>query len=183
MLDRLFDIIVAIWSALLPFKVVRPWEQGCLLRLGKFQRVLEPGFHWILPFHIDEVWDDAVVPRTHTFEGATTTKDGKAIGYTVVVTFQIADIEKATLKVHEVKDAINDTCMGIVGVALSDATWEDVLHGRTGDELTKQCRAKGWRWGIEIQAVQLAGASLVKNIRLSGMSGHEHTTIAHNVVG
>ncbi len=174
MFDRLIDVIVAMGEACLPWKVVRPWERGVLVRLGKYKRVLEPGFHFIYPFRIDEVWDDAVVARTHTFEGGTTTKDGKQIGYTCVVTFQIADIEKSTLRVHEVKDAVVDTCMGVVGVALSDATWEDVLHGRVGDELTKLCRARGWKWGIEIVGVQLAGASLVKNIRLTGTHHTEH---------
>ena len=174
MLDRLIDVLLGIWHALLPFKVVRPWEKGCLLRLGKFVRVLEPGFHWIWPLHIDEVWDDAVVPRTHKFTDATTTKDGREIGYTAVVTFQVADIEKATLRVHEVMDAVTDTCQGVVGVTLSNWTWEGILHGEASEELTKNCRAKGWKWGIEIISVQLAGVCRVKNIRLSGMTPPTH---------
>lgn len=176
MFDKLFDILTIVWHALLPWRVLPPWEKAVLVRLGKTKRIMEPGFHWIIPFHIDKVCEDSVVPRTHHIAGqATTTKDGKAIGFDTIITYQISDIEKAVLRVHEVKDAIADTCMGVIGTALSDAAWEDIVHGRVNDELLKLCRARGWRWGIEVMNVQLAGICLVKNVRLSG-DRHEHLT-------
>jgi regulator of protease activity HflC (stomatin/prohibitin superfamily) len=173
--DRLFEVLQWVGEALLPFVVLQPYEAAVLVRLGRFKRVLAGGFHWLAPFHIDVVWHDHITPTTHHLAGlSTTTKDGRSIGFDAIVTYKISDIEKALLNVTDVKDAVVDTCMGIIGTALSDATWEDILHGRMTDELTKLCRARGWRWGIEVMSVQLAGVALVKNIRLSGMQ-HEHS--------
>ncbi len=31
-------------------RIINEWERGVLLRLGRFQRVLEPGICWVLPF-------------------------------------------------------------------------------------------------------------------------------------
>jgi len=112
---------------------------------------------------------------------ATTTKDGKSIGFDAVVTYRISDMEKAVLRVTHVKDAIVDTCMGIIGTELSDATWEDILHGNTVEALTEACRKRGWKWGIEVMQVQLAGVCLVRNIRLSGTSGSSHMEVEHTV--
>lgn len=180
MFDRLLDIIQGIWVALIPWVVLQPYESGVLIRLGKFKRVLEPGFHWVWPLHIDHVWEDHTTPRTHHISGlATTTKDGKAIGFDAIVTYQINDIEKALLRVTDVKDAVIDTCTGVIGTVLSDVTWEDILHGKAAEELVKPCRARGWKWGIEVMSVQLAGVCLVKNIRLSGASNT--VDVQHNI--
>lgn len=173
MIDRLFDIITAIWSSLLPWIVMEPYERGVLIRLGKFEKVLEPGFHWMYPFHIDRVCHETVTPTTHHIAGlCTTTRDGQTIGFDAVITYQIADIEKAMLKVTAVKDAITDTCMGVLGTALSEAAWADIVHGKATEELTKLCRSRGWKWGIEVVSVQLAGVAIVRNFRISSNTGH-----------
>jgi regulator of protease activity HflC (stomatin/prohibitin superfamily) len=175
MFDKLFEIIQAIFTSLVPFVVLQPFEAGVLVRFGTFKRVLEPGFHWVYPFHIDVVWNEHTTPRTEHLHGlSTTTKDGKSIGFDAVVTYQVNDIKKAMLDVTLMKDAIADTCMGIIGTELTNSTWDEVMHGSTVEGLTKACRARGWRWGIEILSVQLAGVSIVKNIRLSGMGSATH---------
>lgn len=180
MLDRIIDVIYAIWHALIPWIVLQPYEAGVLVRLGKFKRVLGPGFHWVLPLHIDKVWDEHTTPSTHRIGGlSTTTKDGKAVGFDAIITYQIADVEKALLRVTQVKDAVLDTCMGVIGTALSDAAWDEILHGKVTDELTKLCARRGRKWGIEILSVQLAGACLVKNIRLVG--GQHSVEVEHSV--
>ena len=98
--------------------------------------------------------ETAVLPRTHgsalftrgqTQALATTTRDNYSIGFDAIVTYRIADIQKALLEVSEVKDAIVDTCVGIIGTTLSEATWLDVLHGGAVDNLTAACRKRGWR--------------------------------------
>src|SRR5579863_7314377 len=169
MFDRIFDFVQNFLHLLLPFVVLQPYEAGVLIRLGEFKRTIGPGgFHWCYPLNIDRVWEDHITPRTHHLAGlATTTKDGKSIGFDAVVTYRISDIEKALLRVTQVQDAISDTCMGIIGTTLSDSSWDDVLHGLATDGLTEACRKRGWKWGIEIIGVQLAGVCLVKNIRLS----------------
>jgi regulator of protease activity HflC (stomatin/prohibitin superfamily) len=169
MFDKLFEILQSIFSSLIPWVVLQPFEAGVLVRLGKFVRVLEPGFHWCFPFSIDTVWHEHTTPRTEHLHGlSTTTKDGKSIGFDAVVTYQVNDIKKAMLDVTMMKDAVADTCMGIIGTELTGSTWDEVLHGTTVEGLTKACRARGWRWGIEILSIQLAGVCIVKNIRLSG---------------
>ena len=135
-------------------------------------RVLEGGkWYWKIPF-ADDILNEHVVPRTERLTGlATTTVDGKAIGFDAVITWRISDVMKAMLEVSELKDAIADSCAGIIGTELSNRSWSDIIHGTTVDELTAACRKRGWRWGVEIQLVQLTGVAPVKNLRVS-LSGH-----------
>lgn len=175
MFDRLFDIIVAVWKHLLFFVVLEPFEQGVLVRLGRFVKVLEPGLHFVLPLGIDAVYNEHVTPRTERLSGlSTTTKDGRPIGFDAVITYKISDIRKAVLEITDLKDAIADTCAGVIGTTLHEATWDSILAGDALEELVARCRKRGFRWGVEVMAVQLCGVALVKNLRLShvGHSGH-----------
>jgi regulator of protease activity HflC (stomatin/prohibitin superfamily) len=174
MLDKLLEFLANIWADLIPVAVLPPYYGGVQLRLGKVLRVLEGGgWYWKIPF-ADYVLHDFVVPRTERLTGlATTTSDGKAIGFDAVITYRISDVQKALLDVHDLKDAIADSCAGIIGTELSNRVWADIIHGDTVEALTKACRARGWKWGVEIQLVQLTGVAPVKNLRVS-LSGHAH---------
>lgn len=178
MFDKLFEALQACFQALLPFKVVHVFEGAVLLRLGIFKRELEPGFHWIIPFGVDYVLNEHITPRTNHLIGlATTTKDGKAVGFDAVVTWKISDIRKSLLDVTDLQDAIADTCSGQIGTTLADATWEAIRSGEVVENLTSVCRKRGWKWGVEIIQVQLSGIALVRNYRVTGQSQPHSVTL------
>lgn len=176
MFDRLWEIIQACFQALIPFVVLYPFERGLLIRLGKFKRELGPGLHWCFPLHIDTVMHEHITVRTEHLAGlATTTADGKSIGFDAIVTYRITNLEKALLEVTELKDVVADTCTGIIGTTLAEADWAAIWHGEVLENLTAVCRKRGWKYGVEIVAVQLAGVALVRNFRISSGSSQPHT--------
>jgi regulator of protease activity HflC (stomatin/prohibitin superfamily) len=178
MLDKLLELLAGIWHDLIPIEVVPPYSGGVQLRMGALLRVLGGGrWYWKIPF-VDNVMTENTVPRTERLTGlATTTADGKAIGFDAVITYRISDVQKAILDVHDLKDAIADSCAGVIGTELSNVSWVHIINGDMVDSLTAACRKRGWKWGVEIQLVQLTGVAPVKNLRVS-LSGHEH---AHGV--
>lgn len=178
MIDKIVEILQAIWTSLLPFVVLAPYEQGVQLRLGKFKRVLlEPGLYWCLPLHFDVVLKDTVVPRTSRLTGlSTTTSDGYSIGFEAVITWSISNVRVALLEVNDLDDAIADTCAGVIGTELANNEWHAIWHGEATENLTKVCRKRGFKWGVEIASVQLVGVATVKNLRIStGGEGSKHT--------
>ena len=171
MFDKLIDILREVWSELIPIQIINQYNGGVQLRMGKMVRVLEGGWYWKVPF-TDTILIEHIIPRTERLTGlATTTADGKAIGFDAVVTWKVSDIQKALMDVVDLKDAIADSCAGIIGTELSNASWADIIRGNTTESLTAACRKRGWRWGVEIQQVQLTGVAPVKNLRVS-LSGH-----------
>jgi len=169
--DWILQVLQYVWEALVPCVVMQPFEAGVLIRLGKYKRNLEPGFHLVWPFHIDKVWHEHTTARTDHLTGlATTTTDGKSIGFDAVVTWKINDIRKALLEVTDLKDAIADTCSGQIGTTLAECDWASIRVDQTSEQLTKACRARGWKWGVEILNVQLSGVAVVRNFRVTGNS-------------
>lgn len=172
MFEKLIELLQASVEMLVPFVILAEYQEGVLLRLGRFHRKLSPGFHWKIPY-FDSVLHDDVKPRTERLSGlAATTMDGKSIGFDAVVTYSISDIRKALLEVHDLKDAIADTAAGAIGTELSNKEWGSIRNGEMAEHLTTVCRKRGWKWGVEISAVQLVGVALVKNLRISGYPGH-----------
>lgn len=168
MFDRLVEFIIQSIELFRFWIVLDPYEQGVLLRLGKFVRVVEPGFHFIWPFRVDHVMFESVVPTTHSLGNESiTTRDGRSVGFHAIITYKVHDIEKAMLKISDTDHAVRDACGGEVGRVLRDHDWCDIIgSAEILEKLTEACRKRGFKYGIEIMSVQLAGLALVKSIRL-----------------
>jgi regulator of protease activity HflC (stomatin/prohibitin superfamily) len=168
MFDRFVDIVLEFISLGKFWIVLEPYEQGILLRLGKFVRVLEPGLTWLIPLGVDYVLSESVVPRTHSLpDQSCTTVDGKQIGFQAVITYRVNDIKKALLDVHHHEDAIRDSCAGTIGHILSTREWKEIIESEdVVERVTLACRKKGFRWGLEVTAVNFATLSLCRTLRL-----------------
>lgn len=167
MLDKLVDFAIQCIELFKFWVVIHPYEAGVRLRLGKFHQVLECGFHWMLPFGIDTHLAEYIVPTTHSLgDESTISKDGKSVGFHAVVTYKVRDIQKTLLEVDDVHHAVRDACCGEIGRVLREATWEEMLAEDILDKLTAACRKRGFRYGIEVMSVQLAGIAQVRSIRI-----------------
>ena len=71
------DLLVAWYEWLIPFTVIDAYEEAVVLRLGKYHRNLDPGFHWLIPFGIERALSDEVVTRVVNLSSQSlTTQDG-----------------------------------------------------------------------------------------------------------
>lgn len=167
MFEKLFELLVQFADLFKFIEVVHPYEGGLVLRLGIYHRDLKPGWNFIIPFGVEHTITEYTVPRTARLNSmSTTTKDGKTIGFEAVVTWRINDLKKSLLEVSSLRDALADCCMGVIGTELSESTWDDILHDKASESLTSACRKQGWKWGVEVIKVQLAGVAVARNIRL-----------------
>jgi regulator of protease activity HflC (stomatin/prohibitin superfamily) len=169
MFDKLVDILLQFMELFKFWIVLNPYEAGVQIRLGKFKKVLEPGLHFLLPLGIDSTLHEHTVPRTHTLgDQSITTLDGKQVGFQAVITYQVNDIKKALLDVEDSDHAIQDSCAGNIAHVLAGYTWEDIQgkYDEVVDAVTKTCRSRGWKFGLEIKSVQFGTMGFVRTIRL-----------------
>jgi modulator of FtsH protease HflK len=166
-LDRLIDLLLQSIGFFVPFVVVDHYEEAVVLRFGVFHRKLAPGFHWIIPFQVERAIADNVVPRTVNLGAQSlTTSDGKSIVVSGVITASIRDIKKATLEVESVDHALRDSCYGAIGIHVAGNTWDHLRTEEGSEALTKACRKQGWRYGLEIEKVQLSDLTYSKSLAL-----------------
>lgn len=167
MFDRLLDLLLGAIDWFVPFKVLDPFQEGVVLRLGLCHRELGPGFHWVWPLGVEMVLVDNVVPRTVNLGAQSlTTRDAVAVVVGGVVTASISNIRKALLEVEGVDDALRDSCYGVIGQLVNSHTWDELHADDFAGKLTDACRKQASDYGIRIKRVQLSDLARMRAIRL-----------------
>lgn len=114
MFDKLIELISHWWAQLIPFAIVRDYEEAVLLRFGKFNQLLKPGIHFKLPF-FDEVLEQHIAVTTLSLAAQSLyTKDNNNIVVKAVVKYKIADVKTFLLEVYDAQDAIADMSQSII---------------------------------------------------------------------
>jgi len=166
MLNQLFDWLLSFYEHINPFVIIREYQQGLLLRLGEFKKVLNKGLHFKIPF-IDEVMLQHVVLTTLNLSAQSLyTKDKCNIVVKAVIKYKISDIKVFLLEVFDSVDAIGDVTQGIIKNIIMEKTFEECLSSEIDNIITKKVRVECKKWGVEIAQVTLSDIAPIKTIRL-----------------
>jgi regulator of protease activity HflC (stomatin/prohibitin superfamily) len=167
MLDRLVDLIVASLRLFLFFTVVPTYSRGVVLRFGRFNRIADPGFHWMWPFNIEELIATNVVPETmNVGPQSLTTKDGVSVVIGTVVTFGIEDVKRFLLEIEGANQVVEDSTYGAVSKLVMEKTWAQLGEIDLPNELTKAVRRQAKRYGVDVVQVQISDFTRSRSFRL-----------------
>lgn len=166
MFDRLIDIITDWFEQLLPFFVVRHYEEAVVLRFGKFHKTVKPGFHWRIPFVDVPVEQHVVVTTLSLSPQSLYTKDKQNIVVKGLIKYRIADIQTFILEVYDAQDAISDMTQSIIKNIIMDKTLDECIDPEIDNTLTKKARVEARKWGVEIQQVTLTDLAPIRSFRL-----------------
>jgi regulator of protease activity HflC (stomatin/prohibitin superfamily) len=177
--DKLFDTIVQFASLFKFWQVVDEYQKGIILRLGKFNRVMGPGLHFLVPFGVDRTIEVTTVTKTaDLYPAFLTIKDGTTVSASVIIRYNIRDVKKALLEVDHVMDAIKDAVNGHVSRLVRMSTWDELSSAEFAENLPKECRKRAWRYGIEIEDVILNDLCRTRAIAIL----HNTSPTNHSVV-
>lgn len=167
-IEKLFEYIgyARFWT------IVDAFEQGIILRLGKYHRTLEPGLHWIIPF-MERVIVDNVVPSTfHVGPISVTTKDGKTVTLAGVVTWSIKDIRTFLLEVEDAESVIEDSSYGTLGDMTRERNWDQLIEPRSRFKfyVEKRLIRTMRKYGVRVERFQFTDMTTSRTIRMIGMN-------------
>lgn len=166
-LVKLFDWLGEKWSDhLSPFIVIRDFEAGVRMRLGRRLGRLHVGVNWKWPL-LDEVHTCLIKPDTFRVMNTTiTTIDGKTAAFGAIVEYQITDPEKYLLDYNEALVNMHDFARGSVAQQLMDCSWEDCKKESTWKKIASTLRRECKPMGIEIIQVQFGDIVQVRAMTL-----------------
>src|SRR5689334_11481729 len=100
-------LVVGIYAVFSP-RIVNQWDRGILLRLGRFQRVLQPGIVWILP-GVDRLVSsvDTRIRSTTFAAERTLTRDTVPVDVDAVLFWVVTDAQKAILEVEDYETTVS----------------------------------------------------------------------------
>ena len=154
---QLIVIVLGVISAASP-RIVLEWQKGVLLRLGKFNRILEPGIMWIIP-GIDMI--AALVDmriRTTSFSAEKAlSKDTVPVDVDAVLFWVVFDAKRAILEVEYYEKTINWIAQTTLRDIIGRSELATLISDREGldNELQGILDAKTSEWGITVQSVEI----------------------------
>ncbi|HDQ99234.1 MAG TPA: SPFH/Band 7/PHB domain protein [candidate division WOR-3 bacterium] len=157
-------ILFVFFLALLGIRIVRPYQRACVERLGRYQRTVQPGLNFILPFlerllkvDMREQVVDVPPQEVITQDNATVTVDA-VIYYEVTdpvrVLYNVAQFRLATIKLAQtnLRNVVGDLSLdeSLTSRERINVKLRDVL-----DEATDKWGAKVTR--VELQRIEPPG--------------------------
>jgi regulator of protease activity HflC (stomatin/prohibitin superfamily) len=156
-----FWIIVAVFIFLIGIRIVRPVEKGVIERLGKFRKVADQGFHWIIPMidrmikvNTTEQMVDAMPQEVITMDNLNAMVDAQ-------VYFKVKrddeSVKSSLYNVNNYKVQIvalaRTTLRNVIGnLSLKDANSK---RGELNGQLQGTMQHETRNWGIEIVRTEL----------------------------
>jgi len=169
MLEPIIAWLKDIWRELWPLQTVDAWEEGVMLRYGKFHKMVTPGLWRKWPW-VDNIITTPIATTTMDLPAQSiTTFDGKAVTVTAIVKYKVTDSKIFLLEVMDTRDALADTTMGIIARLILDSTWEELRGDQINNEITKKARIQAKKYGIEIEQVTLK--DIIQAISLRHFNG------------
>jgi regulator of protease activity HflC (stomatin/prohibitin superfamily) len=158
-------VAIGIYVSLSP-RLLKEWERGVLLRLGRFQRVLGPGINWTFPGFDRLVATVDMRIRSTPFQAEKTlTKDTVPVNVDAVLFWVVTDAKKAVVEVEHYAATVSWAAQ----TTLRDVIGHTELAGMISDReqvdrrLQEIIDAKTSDWGITVQSVE------IRDVRLPGM--------------
>lgn len=181
---HLKKVLLVLFLVILGFtavKTVGPEEEGVVLYLGQYNRTVQPGLNFIIPFGIEEIYKIPVQRQLKQEFGFRTTSAGTSSEYAKqgfsdeslmltgdlnladvewVVQYRIVDSYRFLFKVRNAEDALRDMAEAAMRKTVGDRTVNEVLTvGRqavaTNVEVLLQAMCEEYDNGIRIDQVVL----------------------------
>jgi regulator of protease activity HflC (stomatin/prohibitin superfamily) len=168
MFDKLVDLFIQFLKFFKFTAIIKAYQTGIRLRLGKFHAVLYPGLHFYLPFFIDEILQDNTVIETMRLKPqSVTTTDGTSVIASAVVTFRIEDIKAFFLEIENRNHAIEDVACGAMATFMMKHSWEELVAMEDiNNELAKTVRRQAKKYGVDVITMQLVDFTKSPSVRV-----------------
>ncbi|WP_416825404.1 SPFH domain-containing protein [Ectobacillus polymachus] len=166
----LFFVIFIVLVLLVFFssiRIIQQYQQGVVLRLGRYNRSLEPGIQFIIPI-VDAVKTVDMRIRVENVENQDIiTKDSVPVTLNAVVYYQVVDAHKALLDVENYRKATSTVAQTILRSNLGAHTMQEMLteQKKLDDILRKELDQATEPWGIKITGVEIRSMDLPEGLR------------------
>jgi len=148
-------------------RIIFEYKRALKFRFGKYIKILEPGFRWVIPIVETINIVDIRVITINIDSQEVMTEDNVPCSIDGVVFFKINDPEKAVLEVEEYKFAIMQLAQAALRDVCGKVELDTILSKREemGKNIKTIVEKETWEWGIIIIDVKIKDIQLPENMR------------------
>ncbi len=163
----IFIIIAIIVILLVSIRQVNQYERGIKFTLGKFSKIMNPGWNIVLPIFQSYRKVDIRTKAVDVPEQDTITKDNVSVRINAVIYYQVFDASKAVLEVENFYFAVGQLAQTTMRNAVGAVSLDELLSERDkiSTEICKIIDKATDPWGIKVEDVELKDISLPEEMK------------------
>ncbi len=159
-------VLVAGWF-ILGLRIINEYEQGVVLRLGRFVGLRTAGLKWIVPFIDRMIVIDMRVTAEQVPPQDVITRDNVSVKVNAVIFFRVVQADRAFLQVTDFLFATSQFAQTTLRSVLGQVEMDDLLSQR--DKINRQLQEIIDRhtepWGVKVTAVEVKQVDLPDEMR------------------
>jgi regulator of protease activity HflC (stomatin/prohibitin superfamily) len=148
-------------------RIINEYEQGVVLRLGRFVGVKTAGLKWIIPFVDRMIIIDMRVTAEQVPPQDVITRDNVSVKVNAVIYFRVLQADRAFLQVTDFLFATSQMAQTTLRSVLGQAELDDLLAQRDKINLRLQeiIDRHTEPWGVKVTAVEVKQVDLPEEMR------------------
>jgi regulator of protease activity HflC (stomatin/prohibitin superfamily) len=158
--------IVVLWF-ISGIRIINEYEQGVVLRLGRFAGIRTAGLKWIFPFIDRMVIIDMRVTAEQVPPQDVITRDNVSVKVNAVIYFRVLAADKAFLQVTDFLFATSQFAQTTLRSVLGQVELDDLLSQR--EKINRQLQeiidSHTEPWGVKVTAVEVKQVDLPETMQ------------------
>jgi regulator of protease activity HflC (stomatin/prohibitin superfamily) len=139
-------------------RLVKDWDRGVLLRLGKFAQVIKPGVTWVIPgIDVIAARVDMRIRSTSFSAEKTLTQDTVPVNVDAVLFWVVTDAKRSILEVRDFEQTVSWAAQTTLRDVIGQTELVRMISDRQtlDTELQSIIDAKTSDWGVTVQSVEI----------------------------
>jgi len=155
------------WLLAASVKVVAEWERMIVLRLGRFQRVAEPGIRFLIPVVDSPIFVEMRVQTVDIERQQAITQDNVPVILNGVVFFKVRDAQSAALKVENYRRAVYRMAQATIRDVVGRLSLDELLshQDRLEAEIARNVDAASVAWGLHVDMIKLEDLDVPEELK------------------
>ena len=167
-MDLIFIILViGLIIVVASIKQINEYERGIKFTLGKFSKIMEPGWNLVFPIFESFTKVDIRTKAVDVPEQEAITKDNVSIRINAVLYYKIFDASKAVIAVENFNYAVSQLAQTTMRNIVGSVSLDELLSQRDkiSSEICKIVDEATDPWGIKVENVELKDVALPEEMK------------------
>ena len=158
---------IIVFVVLISIKQIDQYERGVKFTLGKYSKMMKPGWNLVLPIFQSYRKVDIRTKAVDVPEQDAITKDNVSIRINAVIYYKIFDASKAILEVENFYYAVSQLAQTTMRNAVGEVSLDELLSEREkiSQKICEIIDKATDPWGIKVENVELKDVSLPEEMK------------------
>ncbi|MBI5133926.1 MAG: slipin family protein [Candidatus Taylorbacteria bacterium] len=157
-----YIIIAVVVLVLISLRQVNQYERGLKFTMGRFTKIMEPGWRVVVPVFQSYRKVDMRVKAVDVPDQNAITRDNISVKVNAVLYYKVESAEKSILEVEDFMHAISQYAQTTMRNIVGETTLDDLLSGREAiaNRIREVIATESNAWGLKVSNVELKDVSL-----------------------